>query len=46
MRHTMQAPVAPPQPHKPINTSSAAVEELIAALSTDAKLAEAFVRTR
>lgn len=41
-----QAPSAAPQPHKPINTSAAAVEELIAAVSTDAKLAEVFVRTR
>jgi hypothetical protein len=42
----MQAPSGTPQPHKPINTSAAAVEELITAVSTDAKLAEAFMRTR
>lgn len=42
----LQAPSAAPQPHKPINTTAAAVEELIGAVSTDAKLAEAFVRTR
>ncbi len=41
-----QAPSAAPQPHKPINTGVAAVEELIGAVSNDAKLAEAFVRTR
>jgi hypothetical protein len=40
------APLALQQPHKPLNTSAAAVDELIAALSTDPKLAEAFVRTR
>lgn len=42
----VQVPSAPPQPHKPINTTAAAVDELITAVSTDAKLAEAFVRTR
>eukprot|EP00775_Hariotina_reticulata_P010780 gene10779-10936_t len=41
-----QVPVAPPQPHKPLNTSAAAVDEVVVALSSDAKLAEAFVRTR
>ncbi|KAF6254729.1 hypothetical protein COO60DRAFT_1642091 [Scenedesmus sp. NREL 46B-D3] len=46
LRDAQGAPLAPQQPHKPLNTSAAAVDELIAALSTDPKLAEAFVRTR
>lgn len=46
LRDGAAATAAVPQPHKPLNTSAAAVDELIGALATDAKLAEAFVRTR
>ena len=46
LTNNQAAAAAAPQPYKPINTSATAVEELMAAVATDAKLAEAFVQTR
>ncbi len=40
-----QPPTAPP-PHKPLDTTALAINDALAALSTDGRLAEAFARER